>query len=90
VDETTSNPIVSGIIAMAHALGNIVVVEAVETRPQLEFVRIQGADRVQGFFTGRPVPPEDFQRFALATLRSSEATSLRSTSSADSRPPGQT
>jgi len=66
VDETASNPIVSGIIAMAHALGDTVVVEAVETRPQMEFVRIQGGDYVQGYYTGRPVPPQEFQQSLIS------------------------
>jgi diguanylate cyclase (GGDEF)-like protein len=49
-------PLLESIIGMAHGLGLSVIVEGVETRQQLEALEALGADEVQGYLTGRPVP----------------------------------
>ncbi len=41
-----------------------VVAEGIETKEQLEFIREQGCDQVQGFYFSRPVPPELFEAYA--------------------------
>jgi EAL domain-containing protein (putative c-di-GMP-specific phosphodiesterase class I) len=46
-----------------------VIAEGVETEEQQQFLRAEGCDETQGFFSGRPVPPEEF----LRTLRSRKA-----------------
>jgi len=51
--------IIRGIIDMGHALGMQVVAEGVEKDHQLNYLREQGCDLVQGYLTGRPVRPED-------------------------------
>ena len=48
----------TAIITMAHILGLKVVAEGVETEDQLEFLRSQHCDEVQGYLLGRPQPPE--------------------------------
>jgi diguanylate cyclase (GGDEF)-like protein/PAS domain S-box-containing protein len=48
------------IINMAHSLRLKVVAEGVETREQLEFLRVHGCDEVQGYFVSRPLPAEEF------------------------------
>jgi diguanylate cyclase (GGDEF)-like protein/PAS domain S-box-containing protein len=48
------------IISMAHSLKLRVVAEGVETRPQLEFLRRNRCDEVQGFFFSRPLAAEAF------------------------------
>ncbi|PWK15701.1 putative bifunctional diguanylate cyclase/phosphodiesterase [Tumebacillus permanentifrigoris] len=48
--------IVTAIIAMAHNLKLTVVAEGVETEAQLEFLREQNCDAMQGFLFSRPVP----------------------------------
>jgi len=53
--------IVSGIIAMAHELGCSVVAEGVENGEELEFLRANGCDILQGSHCGRPVPAEEFR-----------------------------
>ena len=50
---------VKSIIAMAHAMGKIVVAEGVETERQVELLRALGCDIVQGFHNGRPAPASD-------------------------------
>ena len=63
-------PIVTAIVAMAHSLGLSVVIEGVETEPQLIFAKAQGCDEYQGYFFSKPVASDDF----LALLgRASEA-----------------
>ncbi|MBV8601938.1 MAG: EAL domain-containing protein [Candidatus Eremiobacteraeota bacterium] len=55
--------IVRTVIAMAHNLGLDVCAEGTETEDQLNFLRQNTCDRVQGYFYSRPVPPEEFERF---------------------------
>ena len=53
--------IVKAIIAMAHELGCSVVAEGVETDEELEFLRANGCDVLQGTRLGWPVPAEEFR-----------------------------
>lgn len=50
--------IVSAIITMGHSLRLEVIAEGVETRAQLEFLRAEGCDLVQGYFINRPLSAE--------------------------------
>jgi EAL domain-containing protein (putative c-di-GMP-specific phosphodiesterase class I) len=52
--------IVAAIIHMAHGLGFRTIAEGVETRAQLDYLRAQGCDEIQGYFFGRPVPADEF------------------------------
>ena len=45
---------------MAHSLRLKVVAEGVETREQLEFLRVHGCDEIQGYLLSKPVPPDEF------------------------------
>lgn len=49
----------NAIVSMAHALGLRVVAEGVETRQQLEMLRLLECDELQGYFISRPVPEEE-------------------------------
>ncbi|MDO8680803.1 MAG: EAL domain-containing protein [Acidobacteriota bacterium] len=51
--------IVRAILSMAHNLDLRVIAEGVETKEQLEFLRAQGCDMVQGYYFSRPLPAED-------------------------------
>src|SRR6185503_6938077 len=57
--DTHDAAIATSIIVLAHNLGLTVVVEGVETREQLEFLRERGCDEVQGFLFGTPFVGED-------------------------------
>lgn len=61
-DDPEDAALVSAIIAMTHSLHMRVVGEGGETEDQVEFLRKQGCKLVQGFFYGRPEPPEVFSR----------------------------
>ncbi|MCG5480376.1 MAG: EAL domain-containing protein [Ensifer alkalisoli] len=59
--------IVRSIIALAHGLGMHVTAEGVETEGQMNWLRKEGCDRLQGYFLGFPLPAEaigDFLRNA--------------------------
>lgn len=59
--------LVEAIINMAHSLDLKVTAEGVETAAQQDFLRELGCDYLQGYFISRPIPPDEFERFA-ATL----------------------
>lgn len=58
--------IVTGIIRMAHSLGQTVVAEGVETEEQLEFLRNCGCDCGQGYLYSHPLSSEQFEAFLRA------------------------
>jgi diguanylate cyclase (GGDEF)-like protein/PAS domain S-box-containing protein len=58
--------IVRTIIALGHNLGMKVVAEGVESAEQLEFLRINDCDELQGYYFAKPVPAAEFE---LQTLR---------------------
>ncbi|PKO52596.1 MAG: hypothetical protein CVU28_10165, partial [Betaproteobacteria bacterium HGW-Betaproteobacteria-21] len=53
--------IVIAIINLARSLGMRTIAEGVETAGQLDFLRRQGCDEVQGYHFSRPLPPEAFE-----------------------------
>lgn len=55
--------IVTGIIRMAHSLGQTVVAEGVETTEQLEFLKNCGCDCGQGYLYSHPLSSEEFELF---------------------------
>jgi len=54
--------ITRAIINLAHNLGLHVIAEGVETPGQLDFLRGQGCDLIQGYLISRPVPPADLEK----------------------------
>ncbi len=67
IRDVTTNPddaaITLAIIAMAHSLKLKVIAEGVETREQLEFLRANGCDEMQGYYLSRPLPPAELEAF---------------------------
>ncbi len=57
--DSKDTAITAAIIAMAHSLKLRVVAEGVETSEQLDFLRSNNCDEVQGFLFSRPVPPDE-------------------------------
>lgn len=51
--------IVQAIISLSHTLGLTVVAEGVETPDEYRYLSARGCDQIQGYYTGRPVPPEE-------------------------------
>lgn len=62
VRDATSDPddaaIVRAVIQMARSLKLVTLAEGVETHAQLEFLRHEGCDEVQGYLMARPQPAE--------------------------------
>lgn len=56
IGNTGHMAVVRAIIALAHGLGKKVIAEGVETKEQLEFLRSERCDQVQGYFLGKPMP----------------------------------
>jgi diguanylate cyclase (GGDEF)-like protein/PAS domain S-box-containing protein len=69
VGDITTDPddeaITATVITMAHSLGLNVVAEGVESAEQVEYLREQGCDEIQGHWLAVPLPPEQ----CLAFLR---------------------
>ena len=52
----------ASVVDMAGWLGIPVIMEGVETRSQVEFLRSIGCDYAQGYYYARPMPVEDYER----------------------------
>ncbi|BCS54622.1 EAL domain-containing protein [Geobacter sp. SVR] len=55
--------IAAATIALAHTLGKEVIAEGVESKAQLDFLKYQQCDIVQGYFFSRPMPPGEVPEF---------------------------
>jgi diguanylate cyclase (GGDEF)-like protein/PAS domain S-box-containing protein len=54
--------IVASIITLAHNLRLSVIAEGVETAEQLDYLRHQGCDEMQGYYFSRPLPAHEFEQ----------------------------
>lgn len=52
--------IVKAIITLGHGLNVKIIAEGAETREQIEFLRNENCDEVQGFYFYRPLPEDEF------------------------------
>ncbi|MCU7834113.1 MAG: EAL domain-containing protein [gamma proteobacterium symbiont of Taylorina sp.] len=65
--------IVRAIISLAEALNLNVVAEGVESSRQLEFLQRNGCHEVQGFYLGKPMPADEFEKVIYDNILSSQA-----------------
>jgi len=63
--DETSLTIVKMVIQMAHSLGLEVTAEGVESEQDWQELELTGCDRIQGYYTGKPMPPEEFEQWLL-------------------------
>jgi diguanylate cyclase (GGDEF)-like protein len=66
--------LVSGIIALAHHLGLGIVAEGVETKAQLQFLRENGCEEVQGFLLAKPMPAEAIESWLVKWFQQDAST----------------
>jgi diguanylate cyclase (GGDEF)-like protein/PAS domain S-box-containing protein len=59
-EDTVSMAIVRAIIALGHSMKIKIVAEGVETQAQLNFLREENCDEVQGYYFFRPMPEAEF------------------------------
>jgi diguanylate cyclase (GGDEF)-like protein len=64
--DSDSGILAKAIISLGHSLRLKVVAEGAETSEQVEFLRTQLCDEVQGYYFGRPMPADDFARLLKA------------------------
>ena len=56
--------VVAGLIELGHRLGMTCVAEGIEQETQMELLKRLRCDRLQGYYIGKPMPPEEyFERF---------------------------
>lgn len=55
--------ILKAMVEMAHALGDRVIAEGVETQAQFEFLRGIGCDCIQGYLFARPMAPQALEEW---------------------------
>jgi len=63
--DKTSLTIVKMVTQMAHSLGLEVTAEGVETEQDWQELESMGCDRIQGYYTGKPMPPDVFEQWML-------------------------
>jgi EAL domain-containing protein (putative c-di-GMP-specific phosphodiesterase class I) len=61
--DTDDQAIVKAIIHLATSLGMSTIAEGVETPAQMEYLRAEGCDEMQGYFFSRPLPVAHFEAF---------------------------
>ncbi|MES2098390.1 MAG: EAL domain-containing protein [Pseudomonadota bacterium] len=79
--EPKDRAITEAIIALAHRLEMQVVAEGVETAPIQALLADAGCDTIQGYHTGRPMPPESLEAW-LAVRATPAARASRSSRAA--------
>lgn len=56
---TNDAAIVSSIISMAHNLGLIIIADGVETKEQMDFLKLHHCDALQGFYLCHPLDEKE-------------------------------
>lgn len=65
LNDSDDAAIVKVIITMAKNLGLKVIAEGVETKQQLEFLKRENCDEIQGYYISPPLPPEELTNFSF-------------------------
>jgi len=66
VDDLVGNPnarvVIRSITSMAQGMHMHTIAEGVEDIRQLEILRELGCEQIQGYYFGKPLPPEEFEQ----------------------------
>jgi EAL domain-containing protein (putative c-di-GMP-specific phosphodiesterase class I) len=71
-DDPEDSAIAIAVIALGHGLRLKVVAEGVETSAQVDFLRAQGCDEIQGYLLSRPVDGDAFAHWFAMHERTPE------------------
>ena len=63
-DSSRARDVVESIVDLANKLGLTTVAEGIEDGEQLRFLRAVGCDLVQGYVFSKPLPCDEFERWA--------------------------
>lgn len=66
--DTEDRAIVTTIITLGKSLGLKTIAEGVETKEQLDFLKENGCDEVQGYYFSKPLNVEDFENYVRSYL----------------------
>jgi len=69
-DDNEDAAIVRSTIVMAHALGMRTIAEGVETEAQLQFLKNEGCDAVQGYLFSKPMPADVATEYITHNIQS--------------------
>ena len=63
IDDVDSAALVDAIIKMGHSLHMQIIAEGVETDQQLEILKKQGCDLIQGYYFSKPLPADELLQY---------------------------
>ncbi len=63
IEHKSGEEIIKSVISLAHACKLKVIAEGVETKKQLDFLRGENCDMIQGYYISRPVPTSEALEF---------------------------
>ena len=66
--------IVRSVLGLGHAMQLVVLAEGVETAAELEFLKAENCDEVQGFLLGRPTSIDSYRRLTEGSDKDPDAT----------------
>ena len=66
--DASTRIIMESIVNMVDKLGYETVAEGVETREQYEYMQNIGCDIIQGYYLGKPMPPEEMEKLLIMSL----------------------
>jgi diguanylate cyclase (GGDEF)-like protein len=67
-----SDAVLRGLISLAHNLDLSVTAEGVESHEQLQFLKDEGCDSIQGFVASKPLDPKSFSQLLRADITLAE------------------
>ena len=68
-EDEDDKAIVNSIINMAKGLGLTTIAEGVETKEQLNYLKKQGCDEIQGYYYAKPLPAKEFEEFRKTLIK---------------------
>lgn len=63
--QNSGEQIIRSVIGLAHACNLKVIAEGVETKSQMDFLRAENCDMIQGFYISQPVPQHEAIEFMM-------------------------